>query len=47
MAGRNAVVSWIAGILCAGVVVSLLWFAIPIMPAMASFVGDTLRTLLP
>ena len=40
-------ISWIAGILCAGVIAALIWFAIPIMPAMASFVGDGLRSLLP
>jgi len=25
----------------------LVWFAIPIVPAMASFVGDSLRSVLP
>jgi len=41
------VMSWIAGIFCAVVVVALLWFALPIVPAMAAFVGDTLRSTLP
>lgn len=39
--------SWIAGVLCTGVVVGLIWFAIPIVPTLAAFAGDTLRTLLP
>lgn len=39
--------SWIAGILCTGVVATLVWFAIPIFPALTSVVGDTLRSLSP
>lgn len=38
--------SWIAGILCTGVIVGLFWFAIPIVPTLVAFVGDTLRSLL-
>ena len=45
--GRNLAISWIAGLLCAGVVAGLVWLALPIMPAMAAFVGDTLRSVLP
>ncbi|MBO0980413.1 hypothetical protein [Microbacterium sp. SD291] len=45
--GRNLAISWVAGLLCTAVIAGLIWFAIPIMPAMASFVGDGLRTLLP
>lgn len=41
------VMSWIAGILCTGVVLTLLWLALPIVPALASVVGDTLRAVLP
>lgn len=47
VAGRNVAISWIAGLLCSGVIVALLWFAMPIMPVMASFVGDTLRSTIP
>lgn len=39
--------SWVAGLLCAGVIAGLVWFAIPIVPAMAEFVGESLRTVLP
>lgn len=45
--GRNLAMSWIAGVFCTGVVLGLLWFAIPIMPTMAAFVGDALRALIP
>ncbi|WP_186307542.1 hypothetical protein [Microbacterium sp. 1.5R] len=45
--GRNLAMSWIAGLLCTGVVLGLVWFAIPIVPALASFAGDTLRSLMP
>lgn len=47
MGGRNLAISWIAGVLCAGVVLGLLWFALPIVPAMAQFVGDGMRSILP
>lgn len=39
--------SWIAGIICTGVVAVLLWLALPMGPVMVQFVGDTLRTALP
>ena len=46
MGGRNLAISWIAGLLCAGVIAGLVWFAIPIVPAVAEFVGDGLRSLI-
>jgi hypothetical protein len=45
--GRNLAISWIAGLLCTGVIAGLVWFALPIMPVMAEFVGDGLRSILP
>lgn len=45
--GRNLAISWIAGLLCAGVILALLWFAIPIVPTMAEFVGQSLRDAIP
>lgn len=45
--GRNLAISWIAGVFCAAVVLALIWFAIPLLPAMASFIGDGLRAILP
>ncbi|MFJ2542597.1 hypothetical protein [Microbacterium sp. NPDC087589] len=47
VAGRNAVISWIAAVLCIGVVGALIWFSMPIVPVVASFVGDVLRSTLP
>lgn len=47
VAGRNVAISWIAGVLCVGVVLALVWFSMPIVPVMASFVGDALRSALP
>ncbi|MBT2475055.1 hypothetical protein J7E68_10835 [Microbacterium sp. ISL-103] len=47
VAGRNVAISWIAGVLCAGVVAALLWLSMPMMPVMVSFVGDALRSTLP
>lgn len=47
MGGRNLAISWIAGVLCTGVVLGLVWFALPIVPAMAQFVGDGMRSILP
>lgn len=46
VAGRNVAISWIAGLLCAGVVAALVWFSMPMMPVMTAFVGDTLRAVL-
>ncbi|MGF6822429.1 xanthosine utilization system XapX-like protein [Microbacterium sp. ZKA21] len=45
--GRNLAMSWIVGILCAGVVGALLWLAIPAGPAVIEMVGDSLRQLTP
>lgn len=45
--GRNLAVSWLVGILCAAVVGALVWLAIPIVPALASLVGDGLRSFVP
>ncbi|CAH0137232.1 hypothetical protein SOM10_12985 [Microbacterium sp. CFBP9023] len=47
VAGRNVAISWVAGVLCAGVIGALVWFSMPIVPVVASFVGDTLRSTLP
>ncbi|MFJ4222808.1 hypothetical protein [Microbacterium sp. NPDC089695] len=47
VAGRSITMSWIAGIVCTGIVLSLVWLSMPIMPVLASFVGDTLRSVLP
>lgn len=47
MAGRSITMSWIAGILCTGIVVALVWLSFPIVPVLASFVGDALRSTLP
>lgn len=46
VAGRNVVISWIAAVLCIGVVGALIWFSMPIVPVVASFVGDVLRSSL-
>lgn len=45
--GRNPVISWIAGIFCAGIVAALLWLALPMGPALVEYVGDTLRAVAP
>lgn len=45
--GRNSAISWIVGILCVGVIAGLVWFTLPLMPTMAEFVGDGLRSILP
>lgn len=45
--GRNLAISWIAGVLCAGVVGALLWLALPAGPALMQFVGDGLRNIAP
>lgn len=47
VAGRNVAISWIVGVMCTAVIVTLIWFAMPLMPTMASFVGDALRSALP
>ncbi|MDQ0642555.1 hypothetical protein [Microbacterium murale] len=45
--GRNRVMSWIAGVFCAGVIAALLWFALPMGPMLVDYVGDTLRAIDP
>lgn len=45
--GRNAAMSWIAGLFCAAVVAALLWLALPMGPMLVQYVGDTLRMLAP
>lgn len=45
--GRNLGMSWVAGIICVGVVASLIWLAVPMGPVLVEFVGDTLRTVAP
>lgn len=47
VSGRNMVITWIAAVLCTGVIAALVWFAIPLVPAIATFVGDTLRATVP
>ncbi|MGF3057028.1 hypothetical protein [Microbacterium sp. YY-01] len=42
--GRSSFLAWFAGIVCAGVIVGLLWLAIPVMPDAVQFVGDMLRS---
>lgn len=39
--------SWVGGVICAGVVGALVWFSIPILPTLAAFAGDALRTWMP
>ncbi|MFT4259089.1 hypothetical protein [Microbacterium sp.] len=43
--GRNRAISWIAGVLCVGVIAALVWFTLPLVPVMAQFVGDGLRNM--
>lgn len=45
--GSNAALKWIAGIISVGVLGVLVWFALPLLPQLATFVGDTLRAFLP
>lgn len=45
--GRNLAMSWVGGVICAGVVGALVWFSIPILPTLAAFAGDALRTWMP
>lgn len=41
--GRSAWLAWPAGVVCAGVVATLAWMAVPGIPTAVSFVGDVLR----
>ncbi|GAA2946205.1 hypothetical protein GCM10010458_34610 [Microbacterium luteolum] len=45
--GRNLAMSWVAGVICAGIIGALVWFSIPILPVLAEFAGDALRSALP
>lgn len=45
--GRSIAMSWIAGVVCTGVVLGLVWLSFPIVPVLAGFVGDTMRSALP
>jgi hypothetical protein len=45
--GRNRVIAWFVGLLCAGVVAALLWLALPAGPALIQMVGDGLRNSMP
>lgn len=45
--GRSTGMSWVAGVLCAAVIVGLLWLALPIVPVLAQVAGDALRSALP
>ncbi|WP_396657767.1 hypothetical protein [Microbacterium oxydans] len=45
--GRNLGMSWFAGIVCVGVIGALVWLSLPMVPVLAQFAGDTLRTALP
>lgn len=45
--GRNLTMSWIAGIFCAVIVGGLLWLSLPMLPVLAKFAGDGLRSILP
>lgn len=40
--GRNVALSWIAGVFCVGVVVALVWLAIPMAPVLGELVGAVL-----
>lgn len=35
--------AWFAGVICAGVVGALLWFAMPMAPVLIEFTGNVLR----
>lgn len=39
--------SWVAGVICAGIIAALLWLSLPILPVLAEFAGDALRSSLP
>lgn len=41
--GRNAWIAVPAGMLCAAVVVALVWLSLPMLPVTVAWIGDTLR----
>lgn len=45
--GRNLAMSWIVGVFCAAIIAALLWLSVPMLPVLAQFAGDALRTILP
>ncbi|MFS0854052.1 hypothetical protein [Microbacterium sp. 179-I 3D4 NHS] len=45
--GRNLAMSWVAGVICIGIVGALLWLSLPMLPVLAGFAGDALRTVMP
>ncbi|WP_197429207.1 hypothetical protein [Microbacterium sp. CCH5-D1] len=45
--GRNLGMSWFAGIVCVGVIGALVWLSLPMVPVLAQFARDALRTALP
>ncbi|MBT2483358.1 MULTISPECIES: hypothetical protein [unclassified Microbacterium] len=47
VAERNLALSWFVGVLCAGIVGALLWLSLPLVPFLAEFAGDALRSALP
>ncbi|MGB3732360.1 hypothetical protein [Microbacterium sp.] len=40
--GRNRAISWIVGLLCAGIVGALLWLALPAGPGMLALLEQML-----
>ncbi|WP_223622192.1 hypothetical protein [Microbacterium sp. EST19A] len=45
--GRNLGMSWVAGVICAGIIAALIWLSMPMLPVLAEFAGDALRSALP
>lgn len=39
--------SWVAGVICAGIIGALVWLSMPMLPVLAQFAGDALRSTLP
>lgn len=39
--------SWFAGIVCVGVIGALVWLSLPMVPVLAEFAGNALRSALP
>jgi hypothetical protein len=37
--------SWFAGVVCTVIIGALIWFSLPLVPMLADFVGETLRSL--
>ncbi|MBN6192247.1 MULTISPECIES: hypothetical protein [Microbacterium] len=45
--GRSIGMSWVAGVICTVIIGGLLWLSLPMMPVLAQFFGDALRSALP